>query len=640
EAGTATNNGSAAFCVSGSTNLSISGYTNPDEIDGISIQWYSSTDNIDFQPIFGANSPVLNTGVLNTTTYFYAEVSCSVSNETDISNTLTVTVNPLPVAEITGNLTFCTSSSTTLTASAGDSYQWYDINGLMIGETNNTLVVSAAGSYYVEVTTNGCSANSSVVNVLESSIPAAPVVSGPTNVCPYLDTNEEVVYTIDPVPGATSYNWTVPPSVSIVSGQGTNTLTVTIGMNLMNSANKQIRVTASNSCGTSPLTIFYMLVQSPQTPAQIDGPTDACDFIGSPTPVTYSIPPVTAATSYLWTVPAGVTIVNNNGTSIDVTFDNTFVTDAITVRALNNCGVSSARSITVSKVNPSAPGLITGPANVCLLLPTPQNPAGISATYSVGLVGNNTYVWSVPAGATITNQGTTLSTSFIEVSFSAAYTTGNIEVYAVNGCGNSASRTLKLTRLRPSAPSGIDVFEVQTCPGRIVTYSLSAMPSNANYVQWTVPSGATILNGQGTSSITVSFDDVAIDGNVTATGVNGCQTSSTRTLRVKLSACEAPPPPAPFVNDGGVKGVIGTSVKVLDATIFPNPSTDVFRMKVDASGSERVQVSVFDVTGRPYTKLVAQPGQTITFGNELKPGAYLVELVQGSNRKVVKVIKN
>ncbi|HCF63183.1 MAG TPA: hypothetical protein DEU93_02565 [Chitinophagaceae bacterium] len=63
-------------------------------------------------------------------------------------------------------------------------------------------------------------------------------------------------------------------------------------------------------------------------------------------------------------------------------------------------------------------------------------------------------------------------------------------------------------------------------------------------------------------------------------------------------------------------------------------------MKVDASGTERVQVSVFDVTGRPYTKLVAQPGQTITFGNELKPGAYLVELVQGANRKVVKVIKN
>lgn len=640
EAGTATNNGSAAFCVSGSTSLEITGYTNPDEIDGISIQWYSSTDNVDFQPVLGANSPVLQTGVLTQTTYFYAEVSCSVSNETDISNTLTVTVNPLPVAEISGNLSYCTGGSTTLTASAGDSYQWYDVNGIMVGETNNTLNVTVAGSYYVEVTTNGCSANSSVVNVTETSAPAAPVVSGPTNVCPFLDTNEEVAYTIDPVPGATSYNWTVPPSVSIVSGQGTTTLTVTIGMNLMNSANKQIRVTASNDCGTSPMTIFYMLVQAPQTLAQIDGPTDACDLIGSPTPVTYSIPPVTAATSYLWTVPAGVTIVNDNGASIDVTFDNTFVTDAITVRALNNCGVSNARAITVSKTNPSAPGLITGPTSVCMLLPTPQNPSGVPATYSVNTVGNNTYVWSVPNGATITNQGTTPGTSFIEVSFDNTYTNGNIGVYAVNGCGNSSLRTLKLTRLRPEAPSGIDVTEVQTCPGRLITYSLSVMPSNANYVQWTIPANGTIVSGQGTSSITVSYDDAAIDGNVTATGVNGCQNSSTRTLRVKLSACEAPPPPAPFVQDGNVKGVIGTSVKALNATIFPNPTTDVFRMKVDATGTERVQVSVFDVTGRPYTKLVAQPGQTITFGNELKPGAYLVELVQGANRKVVKVIKN
>lgn len=640
DAGTATNNGASAFCVSGSTNLSISGYTNPDEIDGITIQWYSSTDNVDFQPILGENGPTLNTGLLTTTTYFYAEVTCTVTDETDLSNTITVTVNPLPIAEISGNLTYCPSSSTTLTASAGDSYQWYDINGILVGETNNTLIVSTAGSYYVEVTTNGCTAASSVANVTESSAPAAPVVSGPTNVCPFLDTNEEVVYTIDPVPGATSYNWTVPPSVSIVSGQGTNTLTVTIGMNLMNNANKQIRVTASNDCGESPLSIFYMLVQAPQTPEPISGPTDACDFINAPTPVTYSIPAVTAATSYIWTVPTGVTIVNDNGTSIDVTFDNTFVSDAISVRALNNCGVSNARSISISKTNPSAPGLITGPANVCLLLPTPENPAGIPATYSVNTVGSNTYVWSVPNGATITNQGTTPGTSFIEVSFSNTYTTGNVGVYAENGCGSSSLRTFRLTRLRPESPSGIDVTEVQSCPSRIISYSLNAMPSNANYVQWTVPAGGTIISGQGTSSITVSYVDAAIDGNITATGVNGCQNSSTRTLKVKLSACEAPPPPAPFVNDGNIKGVIGTSVKALNATIFPNPTTDVFRMKVDATGSERVQVSVFDVTGRPYTKLVAQPGQTITFGNELKPGAYLVELVQGSSRKVVKVIKN
>jgi hypothetical protein len=72
-----------------------------------------------------------------------------------------VTVYPNPTASISGNLSICTGSSTTLTASGGGTYLW--ANGL---GTNPTITVSASGTYSVTVTdSNNCSsgANATVV---------------------------------------------------------------------------------------------------------------------------------------------------------------------------------------------------------------------------------------------------------------------------------------------------------------------------------------------------------------------------------------------------------------------------------------------------------------------------------------------
>lgn len=54
--------------------------------------------------------------------------------------------------------------------------------------------------------------------------------------------------------------------------------------------------------------------------------------------------PVTGATSYLWTVPSGATIVGaSNGTSIQVNFTNSFSIGSICVAAVNSCGAGSSR---------------------------------------------------------------------------------------------------------------------------------------------------------------------------------------------------------------------------------------------------------------------------------------------------------
>ena len=50
-------------------------------------------------------------------------------------------------------------------------------------------------------------------------------------------------------------------------------------------------------------------------------------------------------------------------------------------------------------------------------------------------------------------------------------------------------------------------------------------------------------------------------------------------------------------------------------------------------------IRVIDVVGRPVSLFKSQPNQTIHLGQELKQGNYLIEVVQGGNRKTVKVIK-
>ncbi|RYZ53478.1 MAG: hypothetical protein EOP49_07255, partial [Sphingobacteriales bacterium] len=442
----------------------------------------------------------------------------------------------------------------------------------------------------VSVTVDGIAPCGSITRTLNIACdaPAAPVVSGPKNVCTYIGDGAEATYTIAPDATVSTYNWILPPGVNVVSGLGTGVLTVTFDNTFGVAGSKQLRVTATNGCGTSALSIYYLVADKPASLGNITGPNDACGYVGTANEATYSVAPVDQAESYSWTVPAGVTIVGaSNTNSITVTFDNSFATSAITVNALNSCGTSNTRSITVTRTLPSTPAQITGSTNVCLYMPTSSNPSGVEATYSVPRVGVNTYNWTVPAEATITSQTQTATHDVITVSYSAAFTGGTISVTATNNCGTSpVARTLTLNRLNPGTPSAIDVVNTSSCPTRTYTYSLSAMPANTTSVEWTVPAGGTILSGAGTHSITVEYSGIAVAGDVTATAINGCGTSGTRKVAVKLPAC----PPAPKAPELPITGTQPTkpatkdqpqtelSVAQLEVTVFPNPSTHAFKL--------------------------------------------------------------
>ncbi len=76
-----------------------------------------------------------------------------------------MTSNPLPAAQISGNLSFCEGGETTLTASGGTNYTWSS------GEITAAIVVGAADDYSVTVTDNNGCTDTESVTVIVNNLP-------------------------------------------------------------------------------------------------------------------------------------------------------------------------------------------------------------------------------------------------------------------------------------------------------------------------------------------------------------------------------------------------------------------------------------------------------------------------------------
>ena len=467
-------------------------------------------------------------------------------------------------------------------------------------------------------------------------MPAPSNIAGIKNVCQFEGTGGLLTYSFAPIPGATSYTWTIPTTTTLISGQGTNEIQITINNGFTAGANKQLRVRANYPCGMSAIAVFYLASQLPVTPVAINGPSNICSYLGSATTASYTTDSVPGASEYIWTVPAGMTIASGQGTrSIEVIVTNSYTVGNIEVRTQNSCGVSNPRTLIIKRPVPVAPSIIEGPRNVCMFMPTSQNPSGTQVQYSVVNQAGTVFSWIVPAGAQIlSGQGT----HTIDVSFNGSFSGGSISVTASNSCGESAARTLSLSTLTPLAPGAIDVVNMETCPDRVYQYSVSGMPANATYLQWSVPVGGTITSGQGSSTITVSYGPGAISGSVTVHSGNGCGISATRTAAVKMPACPnlltrgaEPEKSGDLLPDTGLNA---------ELQVFPNPSTSYFSLNVKgAKGNQPLQIRVIDKTGRVLESRSFYSLSTVRFGETLRPGTYILEISQGNSRQIRQLVK-
>ncbi|MFN6092153.1 MAG: MopE-related protein, partial [Bacteroidota bacterium] len=330
---------------------------------------------------------------------------------TAATSSITLTFVPVPAAPgaITGNNNICYPLSNIFTYSispvaGATSYTWSVPAGVSIqgSATGTSIQVKFIDSFVqlgilgnITVTpnnSNGCGAAtaSSLAISVQIAAPVSPgSISGPQAAC-----NGDIgTYSVALVARAASYNWTMPTGATVISGAGTNVVTVQYGAGFTGGT---MSVTASNQCGTSSARTRTVTLNNLTAPGVISGPIDG---LCNATSVTYSVSPVSGASSYAWTVPAGATITSGAGTNaITVDFGGSFTTGNVTVAGVNGCGTGSARSLAV-KVTPGQPSAITGSTSVCI---------NSNQTYSTSTVqGATSYVWTVPGGAVINSgQGT------------------------------------------------------------------------------------------------------------------------------------------------------------------------------------------------------------------------------------------
>ena len=224
-------------------------------------------------------------------------------------------------------------------------------------------------------------------------------------------------------------------------------------------------------------------------------------------------------------------------------------------------GILNVTTSTCVGSPPSAPGSITGTITQC--------PGLTGQTYSISAVANaNTYIWTVPAGWSITaGAGTTNLT----VTTGSTGQNGSITVAAGNSCGTSTPSSLAVIVVATPATPGAITGTATQCPGLInQTYSISAVTYATTYT-WTVPTGWSITAGGGTTSITVTTGSAGQNGSITVTAGNSCGTSAPSSLAVTVSPA-TPATPGAITGTAtqcpGLTGQIYSISAVTNATTY------------------------------------------------------------------------
>ncbi len=322
--------------------------------------------------------------------------------------------------------------------------------GTRIGDGEITLTYSAAGS-----------------------LPTAPInFTGSNTICNGSTAN----YSIDPVATALSYTWTVSPGLTVNSGQGSTSISVT-----GSTGTSTISVVANNTCGAGPATTFVVTI-APNPTVNLGSDTTTCGG-------TVTLDAGNAGSTYLW----------NNASTNQTLAATTSGNYSVLITDANGCTDRDTVSVTINTVPTVSAGAAS--TSVCLAVDTiALSGAPSGGTWSGNAVaGSDFYVANAGVGAH------TLIYSFTDSNGCSALDSVTILVNSIPVVSASAALNFVCVADNSVALTGSPVGG---------TWSGSGVVANQF-----VPS----LAGTGTYVLTYTFTNVA-----------GCTSSDTLSITVDL----------------------------------------------------------------------------------------------------------
>lgn len=93
-------------------------------------------------------------------------------------------------------------------------------------------------------------------------------------------------------------------------------------------------------------------------------------------------------------------------------------------------------------------------------------------------------------------------------------------------------------------------------------------------------------------------------------------------------------------NSKGNQAQVAAAKMRLKIQAYPNPSSTAFTVILDGiNNNEKVNISITDVQGRKLYQLNSTNNRQFIVGRHLKPGVYILEVMNGADKKNMKLVK-
>ena len=421
-------------------------------------------------------------------------------------------------------------------------------------------------------------------------------------------------YNVTNVSGV-DYSWILPGDWNIISGQGTNAISVNVGQ-----LSGDIQVTPSTTCGNGPTQTLVTAVEFiPDQPSSISGITEPCVGISQ----IYSVTNISGI-NYTWTIPNGSTITSGQGTN-SITINIGPNSGDIQVVPSNICGNGPFSTLLITpQTTPAQPSAISGVSSAC------ENTTNLS--YSVSNINGVSYLWEVPNDWTIVSgQGTN------SIITNAGVISGNITVTPSNICGDGIASSLSVNLSAvPSQPGNI-TGDDNVCSGTDQYYSVTAV-SGVSYF-WSVPAGWTITSGQNSNSISTTTGST---GTVSVTPSNNCGNGISSILEVTVNLLSVDAGSDQTITNGSSTTLYGNAnsgsgnyswlwspIELLENPNIQNPNTlalgssTIFTLTVtdEATACYETDQMIVTVTGGALSVVATAIPQDICIGDNTQLNA-------------------
>lgn len=503
------------------------------------------------------------------------------------------------------------------------------------GEDNRDLGVNeelAGGNYVMGKSTSSTVCGNSVMTEYScGTAPTADFSASATSIC----AGQSVTFTDASSESPISWSWNFGDGGSSSSQNPSHTY---------NSAGTYtVTLTATNANGSDDevKTDLITVNDVPATPGSISGANPGCSLSDE----TYSITPVSGATSYFWTVMSGTNINSGNGTSsINVTLGNT--SGNITVVAQNGCG-NSPQQIEIFTINncSSVPNTGVRVAD-CGKIVSAFNEKFYASTVS----GAVKYQWEFtdPSMNVTTVLTNTKAITLVNAGLNNLGTTYDVRVRAKVGtdwgnyswvCQITSPGGISNTGVR-SADCGLtmgdflDKFYASYVPGATM-YEWEFTDPSMNVTTATNPTKAMSFYWAGLTDINTTYDvRVRAYVNGTPGSYNWvCQLTSPGTAITVSNDPNSLVEKSSIIDED-----INNGISLESTVVYPNPFNETLNIDFDGNVEEKT-IAIYNSVGQLIKTLVSSDNLVSLELGELNYGIYMMQITSGDELKTIRILK-